>query len=229
MANKETKLEFANRLNFALDSVGIPRKGKGRQDLVAAMFGVTRFAARKWLEGEAFPETARLQEISEKLSVSYEWLISGGSPMQSPAISAYLPSANKHPHFCNIPIIAWDMVHSWQHSTFDPAQHTHWLIADIEDPAYYFSLMVHDNTFEPTLPKNAYLVVNTSSTPQNNAKVIIWWKKTNQSTCYTLKFDGPNIYLCPLNPEYKSIYLDNPDDIQICGVLEQIFIMDANR
>jgi transcriptional regulator with XRE-family HTH domain len=71
------KLAFAKRLNEACDMAGIPPKGKGRQQTIAKMFGVTQKGARKWLEGEAIPETKRIPEISRALRVAGEWLLTG--------------------------------------------------------------------------------------------------------------------------------------------------------
>ncbi|WP_051246241.1 helix-turn-helix domain-containing protein [Thioalkalivibrio sp. ALE19] len=78
MVETDSELEaFAQRLNAACDAIGIPPKGKGRQNAVAQLFQVTQKGARKWLEGEAFPKHARLLEIAEKLGVNFEWLASG--------------------------------------------------------------------------------------------------------------------------------------------------------
>ena len=47
------------------------------------MFGVSQKGARKWLEGEAIPATARLGGIATKLSVNFEWLMSGTGPQST--------------------------------------------------------------------------------------------------------------------------------------------------
>lgn len=74
---------FSRRLNEALDRAGVPPKGQGRQLAVAKLFGVSQKGARKWLEGEAVPATARLPGMARALGVTTEWLLSGAG--QAPA------------------------------------------------------------------------------------------------------------------------------------------------
>ncbi len=74
---ESVRVAFAKRLNRALDSRRVPEAGKGRQQYVARMFGVSQKGARKWLVGEAMPDTTRLCEIAETLRVSVQWLMCG--------------------------------------------------------------------------------------------------------------------------------------------------------
>ncbi|WP_422460284.1 MULTISPECIES: helix-turn-helix domain-containing protein [unclassified Endozoicomonas] len=73
----DERSEFSRRLNEALDNIGFPAKGKGRQMELGKLFGISQHAARKWLEGEAIPHTKRLPDIADKLKVNAEWLLSG--------------------------------------------------------------------------------------------------------------------------------------------------------
>ncbi|MDD5271388.1 MAG: helix-turn-helix transcriptional regulator [Methylovulum sp.] len=82
MVTNNEKQEFSNRLNLILDKAGVPPKGKGRQGALADVFGVSQKGARKWLEGEAIPETKRITkfiEIYKKYGVTGEWLLYGNS------------------------------------------------------------------------------------------------------------------------------------------------------
>lgn len=87
MQNDERE-RFSERLNSALDQIGVPPKGRGRQGRVAKMFDVSQKGARKWLEGEAIPKTSRLREMAEKLGVSTEWLLTGDGPKRYPDAGA---------------------------------------------------------------------------------------------------------------------------------------------
>lgn len=79
MSAMNNKRLFAARLNEALDTSGleVPPKGKGRQEFVRRMFGVSQKGARKWLEAEGFPTLEKAVEIAKRLSVSIEWLLTG--------------------------------------------------------------------------------------------------------------------------------------------------------
>lgn len=76
----DSRKAFAARFNQALDDIDVPPKQKGRQLAVSKMFGVSQEAARKWLEGESAPRSARLEEICARLNVMPNWLLSGHGP-----------------------------------------------------------------------------------------------------------------------------------------------------
>jgi len=76
MMTMNKKVIFAERFSEALDVAGVPA-GRGRLRAVATMFGVSRESARKWLAGEALPETTRITEIANRLDVNGEWLLTG--------------------------------------------------------------------------------------------------------------------------------------------------------
>ncbi|MHB8224388.1 hypothetical protein [Acidithiobacillus sp.] len=80
--------EFSERLNAALDAIGFPSKGKGRQDDLGKAMGVTQKGARKWLEGEALPAEENREKLVQLCRVSYEWLFRGQGPRLSDTIDA---------------------------------------------------------------------------------------------------------------------------------------------
>lgn len=90
----DTRRDFSKRLNQALDNIGYPPKGSGRQVQLAKDFSVSQKGARKWLEGESMPSMTRLSELASRLGVSTEWLMSGrgeigvneGQPRYSPDV-----------------------------------------------------------------------------------------------------------------------------------------------
>jgi transcriptional regulator with XRE-family HTH domain len=85
MVTHDARPDFAARLNHALDRAGVPPKSRGRQSAVGKMFGVSQKGARKWLEGEAMPDTRRLPGIAQTLGISAEWLLTGANDSQQAA------------------------------------------------------------------------------------------------------------------------------------------------
>lgn len=85
MVTLDAKAKFSERLNDALDQCDIVKKGHGRQTAVAKMFRVSQKGARKWLEGEAIPNTKRLPEIAIRLETTTEWLLTGRNPASPPS------------------------------------------------------------------------------------------------------------------------------------------------
>ena len=83
MAEKDAvriRREFSERLNEALDDLGVPTKARGRQTTAARLFGVSQKGVRKWLEGEGLPHTKRIGRIAHKANVRQEWLLFGLGP-----------------------------------------------------------------------------------------------------------------------------------------------------
>jgi len=78
--NVQSRLEFSARLNEALDAIGFPQKGKGRQLALGKAMKISQKGARKWLEGEALPTEANRGKLIELCKVNYEWLFAGRGP-----------------------------------------------------------------------------------------------------------------------------------------------------
>lgn len=83
MEDKQELLRaFAERVNLICDRLGIPPAGKNRQAELGNRFGVSQKAARKWLVGEGFPDTAISIKMAVDARVSYDWLMTGRLPME---------------------------------------------------------------------------------------------------------------------------------------------------
>lgn len=81
--DKEKKRgEFSRRLNRALDEAGVKDKGHGRQLEVGKMVKVSAGAARKYLEGQGYPDFDKIVILAELLKVNVEWLAKGQGPMR---------------------------------------------------------------------------------------------------------------------------------------------------
>lgn len=74
---KDERLEFSRRFVLALGRRGLPLG----QDAVGKLFGVSGPGARKWLKGEAIPNTKRIAEMADRLGVNGEWLLTGKGEM----------------------------------------------------------------------------------------------------------------------------------------------------
>ena len=77
---RDAKRAFAVRINKLCNEAGIPPKGKNRQRIIGDRFSVSQRGARKWLEGEGFPELGKCIEIANSFNVCVEWLLTGRGP-----------------------------------------------------------------------------------------------------------------------------------------------------
>lgn len=80
MQSDTTLIDFATRINEVCDDMGVPPKGQARQSTLAKIFDVSQKGARKWLEGEGFPEFRNCIRIALWADVNIEWLLTGRGP-----------------------------------------------------------------------------------------------------------------------------------------------------
>ncbi len=74
MQHTRTALDrFARFLNVALDSIAECPPARGRQVWLGSKLGVSQKAARKWLIGEAFPESSRAESF-RRIGIDLEGL-----------------------------------------------------------------------------------------------------------------------------------------------------------
>lgn len=75
---EKAQQEFSARFCKALANMGY---SPSQQNLLGRLFGVSGQAVRKWAEGTAMPNTARLPHIASVLGVRRAWLQDGEEPM----------------------------------------------------------------------------------------------------------------------------------------------------
>ncbi|MFA5920077.1 MAG: LexA family transcriptional regulator [Methylococcaceae bacterium] len=79
--HRDEKQAFSERLKAILDKAGFTPEGKGRQEELGKLFGVSQRGAGKWLTGESVPGiSTHLPEIVDKFKdygASIEWLLMG--------------------------------------------------------------------------------------------------------------------------------------------------------
>jgi hypothetical protein len=67
---------IAARLSELFSAIGFPDE-RGRAQRIASRFDVSRETARKWLSGEALPETWRLAEFIKNSPYSADYILTG--------------------------------------------------------------------------------------------------------------------------------------------------------
>lgn len=84
MAEIDVKQQFAGRLHELCDDMDLPR-GRGRQSALAAKFGVSPNAARKWLLGLGMPELDLAIRLASAAHANVLWLLQGVGPKRGDA------------------------------------------------------------------------------------------------------------------------------------------------
>lgn len=78
-AEQDFRRLFAEQFNAALDRHAHIPRGHGRGQAVAALFGITRATAGKWLSGEGLPDLWRLPHMAQLLNVDVNELVGGST------------------------------------------------------------------------------------------------------------------------------------------------------
>ena len=218
MAASTDKISFSKRLNHALDLYGIPPKGKGRQVTVGKLFGVSQKAANKWLEAISLPDISRIAVIANELQVNVEWLAYGTGPINVEPFPG-----EKNSPWKKIPLISWEQAGNFQ--TLDIRNIQEWTWTNIECSQQTYAVRVKDDSMLPRYEPGATLIVDYKRKPEHRDIVIFRWKKTGEVSCAQFLIDGPNKYLKPHNPDYKTILINKKNkEIDLCGTARQVLM-----
>lgn len=100
-----------------------------------------------------------------------------------------------------------------------------WLVTTSKVSPKAFALRVtgdsmNNPTGTPSIPEGSIVIIDPEATPANGKIVVAKLPDTNEAMLKKLVIDGPNRYLKPLNPEYRTIPIS--EDCLIIGVAKQI-------
>lgn len=220
MANKPN---FSERLNSACDRAGIPVRGRAKyiQDKLSDKVSMT--AIRKWIVGEAMPETKRIGELAAIVNTTVEQLL-GESVNDSLSLRE---SAEHHGYVLpvfrryEVPILSWVQAGAFCNSESQvPLQDCETILCPNRSASKRtFALrVVGDSMTAPygkSYPEGTIIYVDPDRDWAIRNRVIA---KTDQG--YTFKELARNefdeLYLKPLNPQYQPIL---EKGIEICGVV----------
>jgi SOS-response transcriptional repressor LexA len=243
MVTYDRNKEFSHRLNAILDYISFHPKGEDRQGQLGKLFGVTQKAARKWLEEEGFPKQARHQEIIEKLNekgaqVSGEWLFYGDQTKAPPwykhqmnindveLTNNYTVTSNTAegpPIKGKIPLINYVQAGNWV-EIMESHEPMEWIERTIEVSTKAFALRVVGDSMTnpfgaPSLPEGFIAIVEPEAQYTSGSIVVARLENSNEAMIKQLIIDGPHRYLKPLNPNYRTIEIN--ENCVICGVVKR--------
>ncbi|WP_332404509.1 LexA family protein [Vibrio metschnikovii] len=213
---------FADRLNAACNTAGIPVRGRARYIQEHLNEKISRVAIRKWLVGEAIPDTKRLPELAAIVSSTVADLLGGPEVMEikeqyAPFSSMPIKKIKTH----TVPILSWVQAGAFCNSETQVLPHDCEMILCPNEHASSrtFALrVVGDSMTAPygrTYPEGTVIFVDPEKVAEPHMRVIA---KTDQG--YTFKQLEENElgqrYLKPLNPHHQPIF---DGGIDICGVV----------
>ncbi|MGD8109355.1 LexA family protein [Vibrio sp. TRT 17S01] len=219
----QAKKTFADKLNEACTRNGIPFRGRAKyiQDRLSSKISIT--AIRKWLVGDALPETKRIGELAVIVNASVEELL-GDEVNESLEVRVnaaeygqVVPSLLRF----EVPILSWVQAGAFcsSESQIMPQDCDTILCPNRSASARTFALrVVGDSMTAPygkSYPEGTIIYVDPEKEPLPGKRVIA---RTDQG--HTFKELAINEfgeqYLKALNPHHQPIF---GEGIEICGVV----------
>lgn len=133
----------------------------------------------------------------------------------------------KIPLVRRVPLISWVQAGNWGEivDNFEPGDAEEWVNSTKEVTAASFALtVVGDSMVNPSgyksISEGYRVIVDPNERPENGDIVVARLEPDMEATLKRLVMDGPNRYLRPLNPDYKTIEID--ENCTIVGVAVEV-------
>lgn len=177
--------------------------------------------------GEREPRQKDLAKIAKALNVSIPWLVSG--PAYG-AQSGIQEVARPTPR--TLPVITWEQAGVWSEleSGFTSGDTTEWYPVPHRIGPRAFILRVRGDSMVPqypggkSFPDGTLIVVDPDTQAEPGAFVVARLEPGQEATFKQLVADGGQQFLKPLNPQYKTLELN--DHAVICGVVRGAMYFD---
>lgn len=197
----------------------------------ANFFGIDQPTFRRWTNG-ANAKTDYIALMSKKLKVSQAQL-RGEEPI--PAIDGIQTKTNQQevweglnaPSIRRVPVISSVTAGTWIEAmdNFHPGDADEWQDTTARISKYSFALRVEGKSMQnpngnPSIPHGSIVIVDPEIAASNGKIVVAKLPSTNEVTIKKYVIDGPDVYLEPLNPDYKPILA--PSECLIVGVVKQV-------
>lgn len=180
------------------------------------------------LEREENRSTAKLIELASALEVRPEWLSHGRGPSRR-IVEDRMPDgeeSNLSAAPCvkrSVPLISWVAAGRDREMLMDDLSQSdegRYVETTRHVSSASFALRIEGDSMSPTFPPGAIVVVDPDVEPRHGSYVVARFPDTNSATFKRLEFDGPDAYLRPINPEYRTIRING--NVEIVGVVRQL-------
>jgi SOS-response transcriptional repressor LexA len=161
------------------------------------------------------PKVGTMSAIANYFAVSISQLI-GDEPLPKNR----LKGTHNKPKFgwSKAPLISWEDVIDWP-SNKEKFQELEYLLTDADVSSNVYALKVKDTTMRPLFPEDTILIIDPELEPEDRDYAIAHIDQQKQAIFRQILFDGQQIYLKPLNSEFKITQLEN--SYKFLGVVVQ--------
>ncbi len=184
--------------------------------------GASKGTVSQWVNGGTAPSAKFISKLAEVLGVSERWLTEGGLIEESKGNAYPGPDLRRR-----VPLLSSVQAGSWKEIVEGNLQDVNeWIETTAKVSPYSFSLRVSGDSMDGppgqgvSIPNGSIVIVDPEVEALNGRIVVARVNGSNEATVKKLAIDGPNIYLMPLNPNFKPIPFD--ENCVIIGVCVRV-------
>ncbi len=206
------KIDFAKRLNDALEARGFSERGRAGKLRGMLRDAPSIVAVRKWLTGENLPEVKRLGEISQIIGKSVQWMLTG----EDSNLEEFSDQVGV------VPVISWVQAGAFC-SNGDiplPEEVDERIPSPVRVGDRAYAVRVKGDSMVSrdggrSYPEGTVLIVDPDVDPDAGKRVVA--RIGDETTFKELVRDAGQWFLKPLNPQYNMIPVT--EEVVICGVV----------
>ncbi len=165
-----------------------------------------------------YPRGDTLSDLANFLGVTISQLL-GDDPLPSDRIPGAHNPNNRSWEI--LPELSWEIVTKWPNVKEDLRKEGwhKWVSTDAKVSSDAYALAAKGEAMAPYFIEGTKLIIDPACKPNDRDFVVICPKGQNRATLKQLFYDGDDIYLKPLNPEFKTARMDGSD--KLLGVMIQ--------
>jgi len=183
---------------------------------LARRTGLVQPVVYRMISGETInPKIETLIPLARYFKITVDQLIG-----QSALASTHTKTSNR---VIKLPIISWQEAIDWPDVPLQEKVtsycHTNTTVSETA-----FALTIKNSTMAPSFPEKSLIVVDNETPLKNKDFAIIHLKKRKEAIFRQVLFDGEDLYLKSLNPDFKVIHLHKSDDYRCLGVVLEVVV-----
>lgn len=182
---------------------------------LARRTGIGQPVIHRVISGETGnPKVETLRPIAQFFGISISQLI-GDVPLPKNLLPPGSYPSQKV--WVQVPELTWEQAVSWPAQSPETIRHYISTDSDVSDNAY--ALRIKDSSMMPRFSERTIIIIDPDEKPADRDYVIVHLENQSQVIFKQILIDGDDIYLKPLNPDFKVVQLHQ--DYKILGVMVQ--------
>ncbi|UAN49722.1 helix-turn-helix domain-containing protein [Serratia sp. JSRIV002] len=208
-------MTMSERIKIQMQKLNLKSK-----DLIEAT-RASKGTVSQWVNGGNEPSAQYIAPLAKVLGVSEQWLLLGGGQRQKAQI------ANTR-ELQKIPLLSLQQAGEWSDlMNQDLTAFQNWITVSEDISPFSFAVQMDNDSMvsvvgEVTIPPGATVIVDPTQEPTAGRIVIALLDDKKTVTIKRLSIDGPNVYLVPLNSNYKAIQIGSIE--QVIGICLQVLL-----